>query len=148
MNLNLDVCLVVPEAYGRRWPEDDAGQQNLHRAVLQLACQFGGEVVDVPPLGRQGDTLEVEGSLRGIELHHLHGRAEASGEEEEGTDHEACSALPCLAVDDGHVIWMSGQPAGDVFAERSQQGELGRRMIVEGVDGDSAMELLDIITPL
>ena len=57
-----------------------------------------------------------------------------------------CSSLAGLAVDGRHVVLVLPQPGLHVSAEGENLAELGRGVIIEGVDGDSAVEFLYVVT--
>ena len=57
-----------------------------------------------------------------------------------------CSSFSGLAVNGRHVVLVLPQPGLHVSAERENLAELGWGVIIEGVDGDSAVEFLDVVT--
>ena len=57
-----------------------------------------------------------------------------------GADHDACSALAGLAVDNGDVVAMLLQIRFDVLAERLNEFERGRVVIVEAVAHDAMVK--------
>ena len=59
-----------------------------------------------------------------------------------------CSPLAGLAVDGRHVVLVLPEPGRHVSAEGEDLAELWRGVVVKGVDGDPAVELVDVVTSL
>ena len=57
-----------------------------------------------------------------------------------------CSSLTSLAVDGGHVVLVLPEPGLHVSAEGEDLAELWRGVVIEGVDRDSAVEFLYVVT--
>ena len=61
---------------------------------------------------------------------------------------QICLSLASLAVDIRHVVLVLPEPGLDVSAEGEDLAELGRGVVIKRVNRDSAVKLLDVITPL
>lgn len=68
-----------------------------------------------------------------VEVQRVLGLRELATVEEIGADHHSGAALAGLAVDGRHVIVVLAQPLVEVLAERLDELQLGRVVVLEGV---------------
>jgi len=80
--------------------------------------------------------LLVAGADLSVEVQGLLSLLELPSVQQVGTDHNAGAALSCLTVDGRHVLLVLAQPLIQVLAERLDQLQLGRVVVLERVLSD------------